>query len=240
MSSPLLFLDDGGVMNDNRLREPEWKRLVAEFFGSRFGPGDWAAANARALEVEMRLFSEFLTTKKGRGFNAFIRNVDYLWIKTMFEFIGLEVPPFEEAIRLTRSAASWIAPRVRSAVPGISETIPKLHELLSLHTASNEDSTLLHGYLTGMGVRQYFGTLYGPDLIDIAKGSPDYFLHIFDRELPSLAIVVDDSPKVLEFAEEAGAVVIQSVITGGEPEFDNSVADFRDLPDLVRQILRSG
>ena len=32
MTHPVLFLDDGGVMNDNRLRGEQWRRMVAEFF----------------------------------------------------------------------------------------------------------------------------------------------------------------------------------------------------------------
>ena len=31
-----VFLDDGGVINDNSLRAPQWRRLVGEFFVPRF------------------------------------------------------------------------------------------------------------------------------------------------------------------------------------------------------------
>ncbi len=36
-----LFIDDGGVLNDNALRGPQWQRLVAEFFVPALG-GDRA------------------------------------------------------------------------------------------------------------------------------------------------------------------------------------------------------
>jgi hypothetical protein len=47
MTRPVLFLDDGGVMNDNRLRGPQWQRLVAEFFVPRLGGTQeaWSEAN---------------------------------------------------------------------------------------------------------------------------------------------------------------------------------------------------
>ena len=47
-----IFLDDGDVMNDNRLRGPQWQRLVGEFFTPRLGgePSAWAAANASIAE----------------------------------------------------------------------------------------------------------------------------------------------------------------------------------------------
>lgn len=32
-----IFVDDGGVMNDNRLRAPQWRRLLGEFFPPRLG-----------------------------------------------------------------------------------------------------------------------------------------------------------------------------------------------------------
>lgn len=50
-----VFLDDGGVMNGNALRAPQWRRMVGEYFPSRLG-GDvaaWAAANREVLEREM-------------------------------------------------------------------------------------------------------------------------------------------------------------------------------------------
>ena len=48
--SPLprvLFIDDGGTLNDNRLRAAQWQRFVGEFMAPRMGgdPPAWAAAN---------------------------------------------------------------------------------------------------------------------------------------------------------------------------------------------------
>ena len=52
----IVFLDDGGVISDNRVRAEEWPRHVGEFLGPRLG-GDadvWAAANR---EVFPRVWS---------------------------------------------------------------------------------------------------------------------------------------------------------------------------------------
>ena len=45
---PTIFLDDGGVLNDNSRRAPQWQRLVGEFLTPRLGGTrlDWANANA--------------------------------------------------------------------------------------------------------------------------------------------------------------------------------------------------
>lgn len=42
-----IFLDDGGVINDNSLRAPQWQMLVGEFFAPRLGGSQpaWAEAN---------------------------------------------------------------------------------------------------------------------------------------------------------------------------------------------------
>ncbi len=32
---PVLFIDDGGLLNDNALRAPEWQRLIGEYFPPR-------------------------------------------------------------------------------------------------------------------------------------------------------------------------------------------------------------
>jgi hypothetical protein len=39
----VVFLDDGGVLNDNERRAPEWRRLLGEFFAPRLGgtPEAW-------------------------------------------------------------------------------------------------------------------------------------------------------------------------------------------------------
>ena len=53
MSSRLtIFLDDGGVINDNAVRGPQWQRLVGRFLSPRLGgePEAWAQANKVVAE----------------------------------------------------------------------------------------------------------------------------------------------------------------------------------------------
>jgi hypothetical protein len=47
VSRPVMFLDDGGVINDPAVRRAQWYPLVAEFFVPRLGgtPEAWSAAN---------------------------------------------------------------------------------------------------------------------------------------------------------------------------------------------------
>ena len=47
-----LFIDDGGVLNDNSRRAPEFQRLVAQFFPPRLGgePAAWAEGNRETFQ----------------------------------------------------------------------------------------------------------------------------------------------------------------------------------------------
>ncbi len=236
---PMLFLDDGGVMNDNSRRSVQWQQLVETYFGSRFGGSDWTRANEKALVIEMDMFRDFLTKNGGKEFNAFQKEMDYIWLKTMFDHVRISVPPKEEAIRITREAIRWITPRVRSSINGVKETIPLLSQMMVIHTASNEDSEMLRGYLSGMRLLSYFDRLYGPDLIDFAKGSWSYYDKIFELEKPELAIVVDDKEECLDFAEEAGTIVVHSVITGGKPAKKYWISEFSSLPQVISKILKA-
>jgi phosphoglycolate phosphatase-like HAD superfamily hydrolase len=98
---------------------------------------------------------------------------------------------------LARQANAYITPLVRAAIPGVVETIRTLHaQGYELHMASGEPSYDLQGYLTGMGVRDCFGRLYGPDLIDTFKNGPEYYRRLLaDMGIdPMQALIVDDSP----------------------------------------------
>ena len=58
-----------------------------------------------------------------------------------------------------------------------------------------------------MGVRDCFGRLYGPDLIETLKEGPEYYERIFaDLGIAAAeALVVDDSPRAIEWATQVGA-----------------------------------
>ena len=126
----------------------------------------------------------------------------------MCELVGIETPPEEECLRLARRAAAFITRRVRASFPGVVDTIRALHRQgYPLHTASGESSLDLTGYLQAMGVRGCFGRLYGPDLIDLLKEGPEYYERIFaDLGIAAAdALVVDDSPRAIEWATQVGA-----------------------------------
>jgi HAD superfamily hydrolase (TIGR01509 family) len=234
----VLFIDDGGVMNDNALREPQWRQLVGEFFSPRLGgdPSAWSEANRRTLQRQVAEFLPVLPSVP--DYAAWRRNFDLFWIRHMCQLVGVESPADEAAcLMLIDESNAWIIPRVRSAIPGAIDAIHRLHEQgYTLHTASGENWIELHGYLVGMEVRDLFDRLYGPDLVNTPKASARYYERIFaDAGVsPTDAAVIDDNPAVLHWAAQTGATtVLLSTEATAAPGADLVVSRLAELPDAL-------
>jgi hypothetical protein len=121
MSQLMIFLDDGGVMNDTSKRTVQWQRLVSEFFVSQLGgiPEAWIEANRmvfdRLLEPE-HWRSRILSASDYASFNQAYQ-LD--WLQGMCEVVGIAAPPEDECVELVRRAEAYIIPRVRAALPGL-------------------------------------------------------------------------------------------------------------------------
>jgi HAD superfamily hydrolase (TIGR01509 family) len=209
---PKLFIDDGGVMNDNSRRAPQFARLVGKYMPPRLGgpPEAWTAANtAAATALFERHFAHF-NAHPYASWHAFWDEYEFEWLDGMCSKVGIAAPEDPVALRcLARECATYVTRRVRSALPGSVGAIRSLHRAgFTLLTASGEASWELDGYLTGMRVRACFdGHLYGPDQVDTAKFSPAYYERIFAHGgvNPADALVVDDSEQALNWAAGLGA-----------------------------------
>jgi HAD superfamily hydrolase (TIGR01509 family) len=233
-----IFLDDGGVMNDNRRRGPAWQRLVSAFFTPRLGgdPAAWREANRVVAE---RLWADYTRTMRGRtdaDVAAFQRANQIAWLAGMCALVGVPAPPDDECLALAEQAAAFVTPRVDAAFPGAVAAIRQLHAAgHALHTASGEWTADLHGYLTGMGVRDLFGRLYGTDLINTFKEGPAYYARIFaDAGIaPAEALVVDDTPIAVEWAARAGARAVLVGAAPGPAGATRVIAGLAELPAVV-------
>ncbi len=238
-----IFLDDGGVMNDNERRALEWQRLVGEFLAPKLG-GDraaWGEANGVVFDRQWRRFEEW-TRKR----TAADEHGDFFgspeererWLREMCEHVGLSVPPVDACVRLATQAEAYVIPRVRAAYPGAVDVIRALHGRgYTLSTASSAPSWNLEHNLGGMGVRDLFTQrLYGPDLVGVLKEHPEYHRRIFvDAGLaPTDALVVDDSPQALQRAAAAGAAtVLISAETARSGDTHTTIASLADLPSVL-------
>ncbi len=134
-------------------------------------------------------------------------------------------------------------PKVRSAIPGVIDSIKELFAKgFILYTAAGAVSIEMKMYLVGLGVSQYFVEYYGPDLINTWKSGPDYYKAIFNHSGvdPTKSIIINDQPRFLDSAQKVGANVIQACITGEfEPQFPFYVEDMSDLLRIVGNVIKS-
>ena len=204
----VLFIDDGGVLNDNRLREPEWLRLLSEFMPIRLGgtSRQWIDANR---EVFHPLWSELQERISGYlSYREFRREYDLQWIKRMCAYVGVEAPVDDEAIAMSREAAIYIGKHAETEIEGAADAVRAIQKSgYVLHMASGTPSWELDAILSKMDIRQTFGELIGPDIIDHVKHGPDFYVRLFthvDVE-PSECLVIESSQECCYAAVEAGA-----------------------------------
>ncbi|HUS16399.1 MAG TPA: HAD-IA family hydrolase [Chloroflexia bacterium] len=242
MAHLTIFLDDGGVMNDNRPRAAQWQRLVGAFFAPLLGgmPEAWAEANHVLTTGMFEPAAWQARMAAATDYDDLDRTYWRDWLLGMCAIVGVPAPAAEDATALGRRASAWITPQVRTAYPGAVDAIRALHAAgYPLHTASGESSADLAGYLEGMGVRACFGRLYGPDLINTLKAGPDYYVRLLaDAGVdPATALFVDDSPAVMGWAATAGA---RAVLVSASPLADSlatwHISALADLPGLLARV----
>jgi HAD superfamily hydrolase (TIGR01509 family) len=236
----VVFLDDGGVMNDNERRGGQWQRCVAEFFVPRLGglPEAWAEANRVVATALFDLVAWEERLRATGDYESFDRSYQIDWLGGMCELVGVPCPPDDEAVALAHEATLYVCRRVHAAFPGVVEAIRTLHaRSYRLNTASGESSLDLTGYLEGMGVRDCFDRLYGPDLIATFKSGPAYYERLLtDAGVPpERALIVDDSPKAIAWAASVGA---RSVLVGSAqcPGAKAVIGSLAELPSLIVEL----
>ncbi|GCE12257.1 HAD family hydrolase [Tengunoibacter tsumagoiensis] len=244
MERYVLFLDDGGVMNDNQQRGVQWPPLVGAFFAPRLGGSieAWAEANRRVITDLLDPANWRLRIQRATSYMHFDRDYQFDWLAEMCALVGISHPPVEECIELAHQAVNWITPQVKSAFPGVVETIHQLYEDgYTLYTASGEGSMDLEGYLTGMGVAHCFQRLYGPDHFDAFKESPMYYERLFEHSgiHSGDALIIDDTPRAINWAAQSGA---QTVLIARQPVAgclaDYTIPDLAALPALLKSVIR--
>ena len=131
-------------------------------------------------------------------------------------------------------AEEWITTRVRAAFPGAIQTVRHLKEHgYLLYTASGGTSWQLRGYLTGMGIADYFEEFYGADLINTMKASSLFYKRMFKHAgiSPERALVVDDFPENVLRAQEVGATGVL-VTTSNDDHQENLFYSIRRIDSL--------
>ena len=240
-----IFLDDGGVMNDNERRAVEWERLIGEFLAPRLG-GDraaWGEANRVVFDRQWQRFEAWTRERVTAGeWGDFFGSSEERerWLREMCEHVGVGAPAGSACLQLACETDAYVIPRVRAAYPGAVDAIRALHRRgYTISTASSAPSWNLEHSLAGLGVRDLFTErLYGPDLMRTLKERPEFYDQIFaDAGVePADTLVVDDSPQPLQRAAEAGAAtVLVSAKTARGGGTHTTIVSLADLPSVLKR-----
>ena len=203
-----IFIDDGGVLNDNSRRAPEWVRLIAEFMPPRMGGtgNQWAEANREVFPpLWKRIVARMSEFSSHREFMHFYATN---WFADACTHVGVQTPPDDEALRLYKEFAVYVAERADCDFEGAADAVCTLKASgHTLYMASGTPSWELEGILNKMGIKDAFTTLYGPDLIDHVKYGPAFYEKLFADSgvSPEQAMVVDSDEECCDWASAAGA-----------------------------------
>src|ERR1700675_4802915 len=85
LNPPVIFLDDGDVMNDNQPRAQQWQRLVAEYFVPILGGtrSAWAEANRVMLDDMLAPPAWQARMAADADYQAFDDHYQLDWLKNM-------------------------------------------------------------------------------------------------------------------------------------------------------------
>jgi HAD superfamily hydrolase (TIGR01509 family) len=229
-----IFIDDGGVMNNNTLRGPEWRRLVGEYFAPRLGGSTeaWSVANR---VVFTHLESMLIAGPGQQDYVSWFDGYQIRWLKEMAAQVGVKVPKDDgECLEMVWDSVDYITHHVHSAFPGATESVKLLHAAgFTLFTSSGEHSRQLDGHLKCMGIRDCFKTLYGSDLVNCGKYSIVFYKRIFKHSgvNPIEALVVDDKTDYLTWAANLGAkTCLVAAHLNKKAEVDLVISKLADLP----------
>ena len=77
-----IFFDDGGVMNDNRLRGMQWQKMLGEYFSPKYGgePHKWAEANVSMIKDFTLEHGELLESAEEVEYDAFYDDFINRWV----------------------------------------------------------------------------------------------------------------------------------------------------------------
>jgi FMN phosphatase YigB (HAD superfamily) len=202
----VVFLDDGGVLNDNDRRAAEWRRLLGEFFAPRLGrtPEAWGEANRLVYEAIWKDWR--LLQQRGEDPGAsWWPDQDERWLTGMCVRVGVPTPTDVQAT--VRASRAHVMAHIDCAYPDAAPAMRAMHAMgIRLHLASGGQTYELEPYLRRMGAWELIDRPYGADLLGVNKVSRRYYERIVeDSEVdPRSALVVDSDAEPLEWADAVG------------------------------------
>ncbi len=106
-----IFIDDGGVMNDNERRGQQYRHYIAEYVVPRFG-GDhaaWEAANLKVIMEQIPLYIDGVGFPVRGGFLDRVREMDIAWWRGMCEIVGVQASEDDDVCyKISREVTEFV------------------------------------------------------------------------------------------------------------------------------------
>jgi FMN phosphatase YigB (HAD superfamily) len=202
----VVFLDDGGVLNDNDRRAPEWRRLLGEFFAPRLGgtPEAWGEANRAVFAGIWRDWERLRDRGEEVGIDWW-PSQNPRWLAAMCARVGVPVPA--DVVGTVQASHAYVMAHIECAYPDAAPAMRAMRARgLTLHLASGGQTYELEPYMRRMGVWELIDRPYGTDLLGVNKTSRRYYERIVAHSGvdPGEAVVVDSHAEPLEWADAVG------------------------------------
>src|SRR2546421_12831737 len=149
-----LFIDKGGVLVDNRMLSPQYRRLLGEFLPTELGgdPKAWENANVGAATRAFERYHRAHVTAPSTSIREWYAGDVRQWLYEMCDEVGRPRPPQAQADRIANAAREYVRQRVDIRTPRIVERLRVLHQSeLNLHLASGDQHACPGRHLAAMG-----------------------------------------------------------------------------------------
>lgn len=238
---PVLFLDFDDTLSEYTGLGRQYVGSVAALLARDFGGEEtaWVPIVQPELIASMARYKEAFVGGSGEGFKDWLAEERRRVVAAIFAGAGKAPPADRDAVEMALQIQHAALSGCCAAFPGAEASLQTLAEAgIQIMMASSQPSDYLRSALEGAGLARYITHFFGPDLVDCAKEGPEFYRRLFAAcdIRPSRAVVVDDQTQCLDWAEEAGARVVQACLLpdSPEPEFPVVVRHLVDLPKLLR------
>jgi len=236
-----VFLDFDDTLSDFAALGQRYVGALSTLLAKQFGgvPEVWVEPVGQELAAATARYEATFVGSPLAGYCAWIEQERARIALAILGTHGAALPTGFDAGTFARQMQREALLASNCTFPGAAEALTALESAnLPVMMASSQESEYLSAALEGAGLDRFVGSRFGPDLVDCAKEGPEFYRRIFAAcgIRASQALVVDDQPTALDWAEEAGARVVQACVkpNAAEPEFPIVLRRLFDLPGLVR------
>lgn len=238
-----VFIDFDDTLSDAQALWEQYSEELASLLSTDVG-GDktiWKAALRPAIDRSLARYAEKFRGNPLGGYVEWVDAERVRFMEEVFAEVGQPLPTRDPLDEFAKRMQFDALTACNTAFPRAEEALRELFEMgIRTQMASAQESEFLIAALIGSRIESYIESKFGPDLVGCAKEGPEFYRRILKAccVQPSQAIVVDDQPRCLDWAEEVGAKVVQARIkpNAPEPQFPIVLNTLSDLPGLVRKL----